>query len=48
MISAMKKIFGRAYGEEKIREAVCTGKIETRWGEADVVLLGRKESILDI
>lgn len=40
MISAMKKIFGRAYGEEKIREAVCTGKIETRWGEADVVLLG--------
>lgn len=41
MITAMKKIFGRTYGEEKIRKAVCTGKIETRWGEADVVLLGR-------
>lgn len=41
MISAMKKIFGRTYGEEKIRDAVYTKKIETRWGEADVVLLGR-------
>lgn len=41
MIAAMKKIFGRTFREEKIREAVCTGKIETRWGEADVVLLGR-------
>ena len=41
MITAMKKIFGRTYREEKIREAVYTGKIETRWGEADVVLLGR-------
>ena len=40
MIAAMKKIFGRAYGEEKIRDAVGTGKIETRWGEADVVLFG--------
>ena len=41
MIAAMKKIFGRAYGEEKIRDAVYTKKIETRWGEADVVLLGK-------
>ena len=41
MIAAMKKIFGRTFREEKIREAVCTGKIETRWGEAEVVLLGR-------
>ena len=41
MISAMKKIFGRTFREEKIREAVCTGKLETRWGEADVVLLGK-------
>ena len=42
MIAAMKKIFGRTFREEKIREAVCTGKLETRWGEADVVLLGGK------
>ena len=41
MIAAMKKIFGRTFREEKIREAVCTGKIETRRGEAEVVLLGR-------
>ena len=41
MIAAMKKIFGRTFREEKIREAVCTGKIGTRWGEAEVVLLGR-------
>ena len=41
MIAAIKKIFGRTFREEKIREAVCTGKLETRWGEADVVLLGR-------
>ena len=41
MIAAMKKIFGRTFGEEKIREAVCTGKLETRWGEVDVVLLGK-------
>ena len=40
MIAAMKKIFGRTYGEEKIRDAVYTKKIKTRWGEADVVLLG--------
>ena len=39
MIAAMKKIFGRTFREEKIREAVCTGKLDTRWGEADVVLL---------
>ena len=41
MIAAMKKIFGRTFKEDKIREAVCTGKLETRWGEADVVLLGK-------
>ena len=41
MTAAMKKIFGRTFREEKIREAVCTGKLETRWGEADVVLLGK-------
>ena len=41
MIAATKKIFGRTFREEKIREAVCTGKIETRWGEAEVVLLGK-------
>ena len=41
MIASMKKIFGRTFGEEKIREAVCTGKLETRWGEVDVVLLGK-------
>ena len=40
MLAAMKKIFGRAYGEEKIRESVRTGKLETRLGEAEVVLLG--------
>ena len=40
MLAAMKKIFGRTYGEEKIREAVYTKKLETRWGEAEVVLLG--------
>ena len=43
MTAAMKKIFGRTFREEKIREAVCTGKLETRWGEADVVLLGKNE-----
>ena len=41
MMAAMKKIFGRTFSEEKIREAVCTGKLENRWGEADVVLLGK-------
>ena len=41
MIAAMKKIFGRTFREEKIREAGRTGKILTRWGEADVVLLGK-------
>ena len=41
MMAAMKKIFGRTFSEEKIREAVCTGKLETRWGEADVILLGK-------
>ena len=41
MIAAMKKIFGRTFKEDKIKEAVCAGKLETRWGEADVVLLGR-------
>ena len=41
MIAAMKKIFGRTFKEDKIKEAVSTGKIETRWGEADVVLLGK-------
>ena len=40
MIAAMKKIFGRTFGEERIKEAVYTGKLETRWGEADVVVLG--------
>ena len=39
MIAAMKKIFKKTFSEEKIREAVYTGKLETRWGEADVVLL---------
>jgi len=39
MIASMKKIFGRTFREEKIREAVYTGKLDTRWGEADVVLL---------
>ena len=43
MIAAMKKIFGRTFKEEKIREAVCTGKLDTRWGEADVVLLGKNK-----
>ena len=43
MTAAMKKIFGRTFREEKIREAVYTGKLETRWGEADVVLLGKNE-----
>ena len=41
MIAAMKKIFGRTFGEERIKEAVYTGKLETRWGEADVVVLGK-------
>ena len=41
MTVAMKKIFGRTYREEKIREAVYTGKLETRLGEVDVVLLGK-------
>ena len=41
MIAAMKKIFGRTFKEDKIKEAVYTGKLETRWGEADVVLLGK-------
>ena len=41
MTAAMKKIFGRTFKEDKIKEAVCTGKLETRWGEADVVLLGK-------
>ena len=40
MISAMKKIFGRTFKEDKIKEAVYTGKLKTRWGEVDVVLLG--------
>ena len=49
MMAAMKKIFGRTFKEDKIKEAVYTGKLETRWGEADVVLLGKnRESILDI
>ena len=39
MIAAMKKIFGRTFKEDKIKEAVYTGKLDTRWGEADVVLL---------
>ena len=43
MIAAMKKIFGRTFREEKIREAVDTGKLDTRWGEADVVLLKNRE-----
>ena len=42
MTAAMKKIFGRTFKEDKIKEAVYTGKLETRWGEADVVLLGLK------
>ena len=42
MTAAMKKIFGRTFKEDKIKEAVYTGKLETRWGEADVVLLGGK------
>ena len=33
---------GRTFKEDKIKEAVYTGKLETRWGEADVVLLGGK------
>ena len=41
MTAAMKKIFGRTFKEDKIKEAVYTGKLETRWGEADVVLLGK-------
>ena len=41
MIAAMKKIFGRTFKEDKIKEAVSTGKLKTRWGEADVVLLGK-------
>ncbi len=43
MTAAMKKIFGRTFREEKIREAVYTGKLDTRWGEADVVLLKNRE-----
>ena len=43
MISAMKKIFGRTFKEDKIKEAVYTGKLDTRWGEADVVLLGKNK-----
>ena len=39
MTDGMKKIFGRTFKEDKIKEAVCTGKLETRLGEADVVLL---------
>ena len=39
MTAAMKKIFGRTFKEDKIKEAVYTGKLDTRWGEADVVLL---------
>ena len=42
MIAAMKKIFGRTFKEDKIKEAVYTGKLDTRWGEADVVLLGEE------
>ena len=41
MTAAMKKIFGRTFKEDKIKEAVYTGKLETRWGVADVVLLGK-------
>ena len=41
MIVVMKKIFGRTFGEDKIKEAVYTGKLKTKWGEADVVLLGK-------
>ena len=41
MTAAMKKIFGRTFKEDKIKEAVYTGKLETRWGEVDVVLLGK-------
>ena len=43
MMAAMKKIFGRTFREEKIREAVYAGKLDTRWGEADVVLLKNRE-----
>ena len=43
MTAAMKKIFGRTFREEKIREAVYAGKLDTRWGEADVVLLKNRE-----
>ena len=39
MTAAMKKIFGRTFKEDKIKEAVYTGKLDTGWGEADVVLL---------
>ena len=42
-MAAMKKIFGRTFREEKIREAVYAGKLDTRWGEADVVLLKNRE-----
>ena len=41
MTAAMKKIFGRTFKEDKIKEAVYTGKLETRLGEVDVVLLGK-------
>ena len=40
MIVAMKKILGRTFKEDKIKEAVYTGKLKTRLGEVDVVLLG--------
>ena len=43
MTAGMKKIFGRTFGEDQIKEAVHTGKLETKWGEADVVLLGKDE-----
>ena len=39
MTAAMKKIFGRTFKEDKIKEAVYTGKLETRWGEVDDVLI---------
>ena len=41
MTAAMKKIFGITFKEDKIKEAVYTGKLKTKWGEADVVLLGK-------
>ena len=41
MTAAMRRIFGRAFSEKKVKETVRTGKLLTRWGEADVVLLGR-------